>query len=184
MKAILPGISFLGIWYVFHEERHEMSRINGFRVIIFQTMLSSGMFLLLACGQMTPASQQNEATTAPIETQQNSTQSTEGDADQMTPSLPTPVDAGLQNLLERIKTDLASRQAVAVEEITLLEMMAVEWSDSSLDCPQPGMDYLQVITPGYRIVLQVNDQSYEYHTNRDAYFVYCENQVPPILPKP
>jgi hypothetical protein len=46
------------------------------------------------------------------------------------------------------------------------------------------MDYLQVITPGYRIVLQVNDQSYEYHTNRDAFFVYCENQVPPILPKP
>jgi hypothetical protein len=102
----------------------------------------------------------------------------------MTPSLSTPVDAGLQNLIEMIKTDLANRQAVAVEEIILLETMAVEWSDSSLDCPQPGIDYLQVITPGYRIVLQVNDQSYEYHTNRDAYFVYCENQVPPILPKP
>jgi len=180
MKAIPPGISFLSIWYVFHEERHEMSRINGFRIIMFQTMLMSGMFLLLACGQMTPASQHNEATTSPIETQQNSTQSTEGDTDPMTPSLPTPVDAGLQNLIEMIKTDLASRQAVAVEEVTLLETMAVEWSDSSLDCPQPGMDYLQVITPGYRIVLQVNDQSYEYHTNRDAYFVYCENQVPPI----
>ena len=161
-----------------------MSRINGFRVIMFQTMLIGEMFLFLACGQMTPASPQNEATTSPIETQQSSTQSAEGDIDQMTPSLSTPVDAGLQNLIEMIKTDLANRQAVAVEEIILLETMAVEWSDSSLDCPQPGMDYLQVITPGYRIVLQVNDQSYEYHTNRDAYFVYCENQVPPILPKP
>lgn len=161
-----------------------MSRINGFRVIMFQTMLISGIFLLLACGQMTPASQQNEATTSPIETQQNSTQSTEGDTGQMTPSLPTPVDAGLQNLIEMIKTDLANRQAVSVEEILLLETIAVEWSDSSLDCPQPGMDYVQVITPGYRIVLQVNGQSYEYHTNRDAYFVYCESHVPPILPKP
>jgi hypothetical protein len=161
-----------------------MARIHCFRVMMLQTMLISGMFLLLACGQMTPASQQNEATASPIESQQNSTPSTEGSTNQMTPSLPTPADPRLQNLIGMIKTDLANRQAVAVEEIILLETMEVEWSDSSLDCPQPGMEYLQVITPGYRIVLQVNDQTYEYHTNRDAYFVYCENQVPPILPKP
>jgi hypothetical protein len=60
----------------------------------------------------------------------------------------------------------------------------VEWSDSSLDCPQTGMEYLQVTTPGYRIVLQVNNQSYEYHTNRDAYFVYCVDQAPPGNPRP
>ena len=160
-----------------------MSRINRFRVIMFQTMLIAGMFLLLACGQMTPTNQ-NEATASPIETQQSTTQPTEGDTGQMTPSLPTPADAGLQNLIEKIKTDLANRQVVSVEDILLVETMAVEWSDSSLDCPQPGMDYVQVTTPGYRIVLQVNGQSYEYHTNRDTYFVYCENQVPPILPKP
>ena len=160
-----------------------MSGINRFRVITFQTMLISGMFLLLACGQMIPATSQDEVPESGIETQQNSTP-TEGGTGQMTLSPPTPADAGLQNLIALIKTDLANRQAVSVEEIVLLETLAVEWSDSSLDCPQPGMEYLQVITPGYRIVLQVNGQSYEYHTNRDAYFVYCENQVPPILPKP
>jgi len=102
----------------------------------------------------------------------------------MTPILPTPADVSLQNLIEMIKTDLASRQSVSVDEIIVTQTVAVEWSDSSLDCPQPGMEYLQVITPGYKIVLQVNDQSYEYHTNRDAYFIYCENQIPPVLPKP
>ena len=102
----------------------------------------------------------------------------------MTPSLPTPADASLQVLIERIKADLASRQAVSVDEITLLEAVAVEWSDSSLGCPQPGMGYLQVITPGYLILLEVNGQTYEYHSNRDTYFILCENSNSPSIPKP
>ena len=103
---------------------------------------------------------------------------------QMTPSLPTPADAGLQNLIENAKADLAQRLSTSVTQISLVEATAVEWSDSSLGCPQPGMDYLQVITPGYLILLEVNAQIYEYHSNRDTYFVYCENTSPPTLPKP
>ena len=109
--------------------------------------------------------------------------SPQGDV-QLTPSMATPPDASLQNLIERIKEDLAGRLALSVTAIEVAEVMEVEWSDSSLDCPQPGMDYLQVITPGYRIVLQVNNQSYEYHTNRDTYFVYCGDQAPPGNPGP
>ena len=89
----------------------------------------------------------------------------------------------VQNLIERTKEDLANRLAITTDEISLVEITEVEWSDSSLDCPQPGMEYLQVITPGYRIVLQVNDEVYEYHSNRDTHFVYCENQFPPVVPK-
>jgi hypothetical protein len=161
-----------------------MSRNNRFQITIVQMILISGMFLILACGRTTTVPQPNEVTESPIETEQQPAPPTEGNTDPMTPSLPTPADAGLQNLIELIKADLASRQAVSVDEITLVETIAAEWSDSSLDCPQPGMEYLQVITPGYRIVLQVNNQWYEYHTNRDAYFVYCDNQVPPTPPKP
>jgi hypothetical protein len=99
---------------------------------------------------------------------------TQGDP-QMTPSLPTPANASLQTLIEKTKEDLASRLAIPTEKVSFTEITEVEWSDSSLGCPQPGMDYLQVITPGYRIVLEVNDQSHEYHSNKDTYFVYCEN---------
>lgn len=102
----------------------------------------------------------------------------------MSPSLSTPADAGLQNLIERTKDDLAGRLALAVDEIEVTEVTEVEWSDSSLDCPQPGMSYLPVITPGYRILLHANEQTYEYHSNRDTYFVYCENRIPPVIPQP
>ena len=108
---------------------------------------------------------------------------TQGDI-QMTPSLPTPADPSLQSLIGRIKEDLANRLAQSAKEITLLEVTDVEWTDSSLGCPQPGMDYLQVITPGYRIVFQANGQLYEYHSDKNTNFVYCGDQIPPVIPKP
>ena len=53
---------------------------------------------------------------------------------------------------------------IAATTITVRSVEAVDWPDASLACPQPGMMYAQVITPGYRIVLEVDGKSYEYHT--------------------
>lgn len=102
----------------------------------------------------------------------------------MSPTLPTPADASLQNLVERTIEDLAGRLALSMDSIEVTEITEMEWSDSSLDCPQPGMSYLPVITPGFRILFRANDQIYEYHSNRDSYFVFCENRIPPIIPEP
>lgn len=71
------------------------------------------------------------------------------------------------------RRDLASRVGVDVKDVQLEEFQAVDWSDSSLGCPEPGKMYLQVITPGYRVVLQAAGQSYEYHTNRGNRAVLC-----------
>jgi hypothetical protein len=79
----------------------------------------------------------------------------------MTPSLPVPSDPGLQSLVQRTKEDLANRLVIPTDEISFVETTEVEWPDSSLGCPQPGMDYLQVITPGYLIRLEANVQMYE-----------------------
>jgi hypothetical protein len=108
----------------------------------------------------------------------------EGDISQMTPSVSTPAEGNIQALVDQAKTDLAQRLSLSANDIDVRDVTEVEWSDSSLDCPQPGMSYLQVITPGYRILLDVNGQVYEYHSNRDTYVVYCENNTPLIPPKP
>lgn len=101
------------------------------------------------------------------------------------PSTPQTLAAsGVDYLIEQAKEDLAKRRSIPATQINLVEATEVEWNDSSFGCPQPGMSYLQVITPGYRIVLEVNGTLYEYHSNREAYFIYCEETNPPILPKP
>jgi hypothetical protein len=161
-----------------------MLKMNGTRDPVFN-VIYIGWIVLLVSGCSPSISPQRPLETANVpETQAIPTSPTEGEATQMTSSLPTPADPGLQRLIEKAKGDLAQRLSISSPQINLVEIAEVEWSDSSLGCPQPGMDYLQVITPGYLILLEVNAQTYEYHSNRDTYFVYCDNQSPPIIPKP
>lgn len=96
--------------------------------------------------------------------------------------MPTPSDPALQRLIEKAKTDLTGRLSVSATQIELVNATEVEWSDSSLGCPQPGMNYLQVITPGYQILLLVAGQQYDYHTNKQDLVVYCESST--LSPSP
>ena len=75
--------------------------------------------------------------------------------------------------------ELAARLGVGWEEIIVFSVEYVEWPDASLGCPQPGMMYAQVITPGYRVTLCVaaGGACYEYHTDRGAHAVLCEQKA-------
>jgi hypothetical protein len=77
-------------------------------------------------------------------------------------------------VVELAKEDLARRLEVSVSEISVISVEAVDWPDTSLGCPEPGMAYAQVITPGYLIVLEAKGQTYEYHTDRSDQVVFCQ----------
>ncbi len=49
--------------------------------------------------------------------------------------------------------------------ITVVALEAVDWPDSSLGCPVEGELYAQVITPGYRLVVEVDGARTEIHTD-------------------
>ena len=107
------------------------------------------------------------------------------------PATPTPGTLNVgevpPDLLNTLLLDLAERLGISSEEITILHTQTVEWSDGSLGCPQPGMMYIQVITPGYRVVLLANDQLFDYHTDTKAHFILCNpdgeiDEPPPLLP--
>ena len=106
--------------------------------------------------------------------------STEGEIE-MTPSTLDPV---LQTLLDQAIADLTQRLAISADQILLVEARSVTWPDSSLGCPQEGMAYTQVLTPGYLIRLQAGDQEYEYHASSGTTLVYCENPASPVPGEP
>jgi hypothetical protein len=81
-----------------------------------------------------------------------------------------PMDAAL---IELAKKDLAQQLSVAADQITVVSSVYMDWPDSSLGCPQPGFAYSQVITPGYRIVLEQAQKQYDYHTNLVKAVVLC-----------
>lgn len=71
------------------------------------------------------------------------------------------------------RAQLARELACEPAELAVESADAVEWSDSSLGCPQPGMMYMQVITPGYRVVFTRGGQRYTMHTGR-GHAVRCD----------
>jgi hypothetical protein len=72
------------------------------------------------------------------------------------------------------REDLAQKLGLAPEAIRLVSVEAVEWRDTSLGCPQPGMMYAQVITPGFQVMLEAGGKGYDYHTDTGRFVVLCE----------
>jgi hypothetical protein len=73
-----------------------------------------------------------------------------------------PVAAEMVALAQR---RLADDLELPSRRIQVVDAAPYTWSDSSLGCPQPGIDYPSISIDGYRIVLQVADQQYIFHTD-------------------
>ncbi len=82
----------------------------------------------------------------------------------------------LDQLVQKAREDLAGRLGISIDSIAVVKTQAAEWRDSSLGCPEKGMFYMQVITPGYVIVLQAQGKSYEYHAGLSN-VVLCDNRT-------
>ena len=70
--------------------------------------------------------------------------------------------------------DLMQRALVRRNAIKVQEAVQQQWPDGSLGCAVPGMNYMQVVTPGYRVRLAANGQSYSYHSDLKGRFVFCD----------
>ncbi len=80
---------------------------------------------------------------------------------------------------EAAVADLAERLGVDHEAILVVDARDVTWPDGSLGCPQPGMNYIQVLTEGYLVVLEADGQRYEYHGGADGPLTFCTDPQPP-----
>jgi len=74
-------------------------------------------------------------------------------ADTMAPAANTPTSQAIQLVAEQM--------GAAPEQLTLISEAAVDFSDSSLGCPKPGMAYMQVVTPGHKIMLEYKGTTYD-----------------------
>ncbi|VVB85938.1 Uncharacterised protein [uncultured archaeon] len=68
-----------------------------------------------------------------------------------------------QPVIDLAKKDLAARLNITAGQIQLARLEKVDWPDTSLGYPEKGKMYAQMITPGFRIVLEAGGRSYEYH---------------------
>lgn len=125
--------------------------------------ISLVLWLLAACA---PASQLDQSI-ASTEDQQRTPGVTQEQAEAITAAraaqnmqeLSAAEERALDLALETLEKDLGlSRQNMSRQRV-----YAVQWPDSSLGCPQKGVSYLQVVTPGYVVSLTANGKIYTVH---------------------
>lgn len=82
--------------------------------------------------------------------------------------------------VDRAVADVVARTGVDAAAVTVVAEDAVTWRDSSIGCPQKGMQYLQVLTEGTRIIVEADGQRFEYHRGGRRDLFYCATPHPPV----
>jgi hypothetical protein len=153
--------------------------------IRYITLIGLLVLALVACNP------QAQPTTIVIETEETvePTETKEPDA---TPTFtsPQPTPAPLEAPDSPLSTPPANPAATAAlghliteyglspQDVNILSIEEMQWSDGSLGCPQPGMVYIQVIIPGYRILMEANGEMYDVHTDQTGdSIVVCDFPV-------
>ena len=75
--------------------------------------------------------------------------------------------------------DLAERLGRHVEEVAVVSVQEVTWRDGALGCPQPGHVYSQALVDGHRILLDVDGQTYTYHSGGNTAPFLCRDPQSP-----
>ena len=57
-------------------------------------------------------------------------------------------------------------------DVVVIEVKVVNWRDTSLGCPKPGVAYSQHVVPGHLVRVQAVARTLEYHT-APKQLVYC-----------
>lgn len=83
-----------------------------------------------------------------------------------------------EGIMKSILDDLVERTGAERDAVEIRQAHSRVWSDGSLGCPKPGQIYPQVLTEGYRVVLEYNGKKYDYRATRRGFFFLCETPSP------
>jgi len=94
------------------------------------------------------------------------------------------IDSTVQFVVDAATADLSARLGVEPGSIAVVSAKAMTWPDSSLGCPKPGMQYLQVLVDGALVELQAGGEIYSYRSGDDGKPALCEKglsgqKIPP-----
>jgi hypothetical protein len=89
------------------------------------------------------------------------------------PIAPPGRELPMQSIVEAVLADAVERSGLARDDLEVQSAEAVTWSDGSLGCPRPGMEYTQALVPGYRIKVRAGERVLDYHANRRGYWILC-----------
>jgi hypothetical protein len=92
------------------------------------------------------------------------------------PSRGTPASPDSQASVDAALAQAAAYLGMRPVDLRVEQVEPRQWPDSSLGCPQPGLMYSQVVTPGYLIVIGGGGKMLEYHSDARGTVVLCQER--------
>lgn len=83
------------------------------------------------------------------------------------PGNSVPGDSG-SDISEKVRQALSKKAGIDLDQIKVVSVEWVEWPDGCLGIRTRGVACLQVITPGYRVILEANGETFEFHTDEQG----------------
>ena len=83
-------------------------------------------------------------------------------------STPTRIPVDLSPAQRAALTALSEKLNLTADEITIVSTEAVTWPDGCLGVVRIGIMCTQAEVPGFKIILEAEGTTYEYHTNQDG----------------
>jgi len=123
------------------------------RLTLIPVLLTVVLLISACVPAITPVSQPTQVTREPTQAPPATPVPTQPSGDQLPPFMPA---------LEQFAAEKLSAQP---GQVKVMKIEPVEWPDSCLGAAQPGEFCSQVITPGYRVTVNINGTTYELHTN-------------------
>jgi hypothetical protein len=77
-------------------------------------------------------------------------------------------------ILDAIVADAAERGSVEPADVEVVQAASVTWSDGSLGCPEPGMNYTMALVDGYHVIVVAGDDELDYRATTQGGFRVCE----------
>jgi hypothetical protein len=83
-------------------------------------------------------------------------------------------------VVQQAVTDAATRAGVESSAVTVVSAAAVTWPNGAAGCPKMGFLYTDVVTPGYRVVVEAGGTTYDYRgSQRSGTINWCEKPLGP-----
>jgi hypothetical protein len=90
---------------------------------------------------------------------------------------PTMISEFPRELWGLIQADIIQTIGKEPGELKILRASEMVWPDSSLGCPQPGLEAVQVQVEGFQLVLLVDGEMFDYRTSGLNTFFRCQNEI-------
>lgn len=142
------------------------------------TPLALVALVVVACGGETEPVTTSSVPSTSLVTSTSSTMSTTG------PFAAPDLGEEEAAIVEAATTDLARREGVPADQISLVSFERVTWNDGSLGCPEPGKLYTQALVDGSRTILELEGATYDYHAGADDEPFLCESAAVESRPDP